>query len=110
VVQDNNCRHIAITVPSIDFCVLSGRENRAWCTSAMIRFAVKENAAVLFYSPNYEPFTAFPALENLTSSDSLHQLHQIIIRIISLLSLVQRNKKNLAPNKRKNSTRKTKKF
>jgi hypothetical protein len=32
-----------------------------------ILIAMKGSTAVLIYRPNYEPFIAFPALENLTS-------------------------------------------
>ncbi len=76
----------------------------AWCTSAQIWIAMKENMAVSFYRPNYEPFIV-SCVGNLTSWDSY--INCMISSFASYHSyhllthyFAQRSKKNLAPNKR----------
>jgi hypothetical protein len=73
-----------------------------------ILIAMKENTAVLIYRPNYEPFIAFPELENLTSSDSLHQCIVSSFALFHSYHLLAhyfapRKMKNLAPKYRTNS-------
>jgi hypothetical protein len=59
----------------------------AWCTSGE-DFDRNEGEHGCFDFTDQIMIYAFPALENLTSSDSLHQSHHFIICVISLVSFI----------------------